>query len=100
MNRKIAGLVILILMTFTIACATNTGVEEIDDATLEAAVRAKIVDDVPNEATEIGVRTDNGTVTLTGKVTRNEERTKIADSARATKGVKRVINNITVGAEN
>jgi osmotically-inducible protein OsmY len=101
MNRKHLSLVavVLLMVPFLGACATSTGINEIDDATLEAAVRAAISDDVPNEATEIGVSVDKGVVTLSGRVTRSEERTKIYNEARGVNGVRSVINNITVGPE-
>ena len=95
-NTKMLALLAILVLPFVAACATSTGVGEIDDATLEASVRARIAEDVPNEAAEIGVSIDKGVVTLSGTVTREEERTKIGRAVNDVNGVRSVINNITV----
>ena len=41
--------------------------------------------------------TEAGVVTLTGTTDDNDKRTRIGEIARNTPGVKRVVNNITVG---
>lgn len=46
------------------------------------------------KAAEINVK--NGSVTLTGSVNNNEEKAKIADIAKQTRGVKSISNNLTI----
>lgn len=98
MNRKfgIAMILVVLALPMLAACATNTGIENVDEATLEAAVRARIAEVVAPEATDLGVKVDGKTVTLSGTVGSSEERSKIFDAVRGVDGVGVVINNMTV----
>ena len=98
MNRKSISitLVALLMLPMLAACATQTGVNEIDDATLEASVRAKIAEVNTGEATELNVDVDKGVVTLGGQVASSELRSKIASEVRELPGVRSVINNMTI----
>lgn len=90
-----ALMLVALVLPFVAACATQSGVEEIDEATLEASVRTAIAG-VSSEATEVGVKVDGGTITLSGTVGSSEERTKIVNAARDVNGVRSVINNMTI----
>jgi osmotically-inducible protein OsmY len=98
MNRKAWGttLLVLLLLPVLAACATQSGVRELDEATLEASVRAAIAEEIPNEATSIGVSVDRGRVTLTGSVESAEARTRIGNAVRGVNGVRSVVNNLTI----
>lgn len=98
MNRKfgIAMILVVLALPMLAACATHTGVENVDEASLEAAVRARIAEVVTPETTDLGVQIDGRTVTLSGNVGSSEERSKIADAVKGVDGVNAVINNMTV----
>ena len=77
------------------------GVNEAQRATANAALTAKIkskmaLDDVV-DAAAIDVDTTNGVVTLTGRVSSAEERTRAVTLARQTEGVRNVVDNLSVG---
>jgi osmotically-inducible protein OsmY len=98
MNRKFGFVMLMVVLALPMlaACATHTGVENVDEATLESAVRAKIATVVISETTDIGVKIEAGTVTLSGTVDTADERTKIVDAVSGVDGVKRLINNLLV----
>ena len=99
MNRKLVSYAFLALMVIVpMACRSLNQVtpEALDDAAIEAEVRAKIAEDVPSKtfAVEVGVK--DGVVTLSGHAANSEERRKIAQAANDVRGVRSVINNIHV----
>jgi osmotically-inducible protein OsmY len=98
MNRKYMGitLIVMLMIPLLAACATSTGVGEIDDATLEASVRGKIAEVKMGEAVDIGVEIDKGVVTLSGQVESAEIRSDIVSKVRGTDGVRSVINKLTI----
>ncbi|HXT22860.1 MAG TPA: BON domain-containing protein, partial [Thermoanaerobaculia bacterium] len=62
-------------------------------------IRSQIATHYPGETFDISIEvTEDGTVTLGGKVNDNDKRTRIGTIARETPGVRRVVNNITVGS--
>ncbi|HEX2223500.1 MAG TPA: BON domain-containing protein [Thermoanaerobaculia bacterium] len=96
---RIAALCLLVTFTLALgACSsTQTAGEQIDDAGITAAVKAKLAADGDINPFNIDVDTVDGVVTLTGKVAQAEARSKAESLARDTDGVKRVNNLITVG---
>lgn len=82
----------------TAACSSNVSVEEqIDDAAITASVKSKLAADPEVSAHNIDVDTNEGVVTLSGRVDDGAERSEAEQLARGTDGVKRVINNLKVG---
>jgi osmotically-inducible protein OsmY len=67
---------------------------ELDDAAIEADVRAKIAERVPEKTFAVEVAVDGGVVTLSGHAATSGQRTEIAKAAQSVNGVTRVINNI------
>lgn len=67
-----------------------------DDATLTAKVKLALLKDPVTKARKIDVDTVNGVVTLTGVVKSEEQRRRVLEIVRTTKGVKRVVDNLTV----
>lgn len=59
------------------------------DGDIQTAVKAK-------EASEVNVAVTKGEVTLTGEVATEADKAKAEDIAKAEKGVKSVVNNLTV----
>jgi hyperosmotically inducible periplasmic protein len=74
---------------------------EAADRELTAAVRRAIVkdDSLSLNAHNVKIITRNGTVTLRGPVESTAERTKIAQLAEKTAGVKRVDNQLEINAD-
>ncbi len=82
------------------ACSTTqTAGTQVDDAVITAAVKAKLAADGDINPFNIDVDTNEGVVTLQGRVEKAEARSKAEDLARETDGVRRVINLVKVGDE-
>jgi osmotically-inducible protein OsmY len=80
------------------ACSsTQTAGTKVDDAAITASVKAKLATDGDINPFNIDVDTNEGVVTLQGRVEKEEARTKAEQLARETDGVRRVINLVKVG---
>jgi hyperosmotically inducible protein len=80
------------------ACkSTTTPGTQVDDAAITAAVKSKLAADGDINPFNIDVDTNEGVVTLQGRVEKEEARTKAEQLARETDGVRRVINLVKVG---
>ena len=90
----------------TVAAATKTKEKTKDvvkttgrvlsDAEITTVVKTKLLADKTVGGLKIDVDTDHGVVTLTGPVKSTEERTEALKLARQTKGVKKVVNKLTL----
>jgi hyperosmotically inducible periplasmic protein len=84
----------------TSGCAVIRGQESagayVDDATITTAVKAKFVEDKTVDAGAIKVETLNGAVSLSGFAKSNAEKAQAEYLARNTKGVRQVLNKLTV----
>lgn len=78
--------------------ADRTAGEVIDDATITASVKAKLLEDDRTEGFDINVDTLNGRVTLRGGADTPADRLIAVDIARTTAGVLSVDNQIIVAA--
>jgi hyperosmotically inducible periplasmic protein len=88
----------LVLALVMGACSsTQTAGTQVDDAAITAAVKAKLAADGDINPFNIDVDTNEGVVTLQGRVEKDEARTKAELLARETDGVRRVINLVKVG---
>jgi hyperosmotically inducible periplasmic protein len=103
MNKASAHRILLLILavvavTSLVACSsTTTAGTQIDDAAITTAVKAKLATDGNINPFNIDVDTNEGVVTLQGRVDKAEARTEAERLARTTDGVKRVINLIKVG---
>jgi hyperosmotically inducible periplasmic protein len=91
--------VMLVLVAAASACTKTTGKsagQNIDDASITASVKSKLVADKASNLTRVDVDTNNGTVYLNGTVETPENRTKAEQLAWQAKGVKAVVNNLQV----
>lgn len=70
--------------------------ERIDDATITADVKARLLEDPQVKGLSIDVDTRDGVVYLTGKVASSTERDRAVSLARDTKHVKEVQSNLVV----
>ncbi|HWP13073.1 MAG TPA: BON domain-containing protein [Ramlibacter sp.] len=68
----------------------------VDDAGITTAVKAKFVEDKTVDAGAIKVETLNGAVSLSGFAKSNAEKAQAEYLARNTKGVRQVLNKLTV----
>jgi len=68
-----------------------------DDATITAKIHAKLATDGDLSPFNIAVTTNEGVVTLKGRVTKEDAREKAERYARETDGVQRVIDLVKVG---
>lgn len=71
--------------------------EAIDDAWITTKIKADFVNEDALKGSEIDVDTDNHVVTLKGTVASLAGKTRAQEIARTTKGVNRVVNELTVG---
>lgn len=70
--------------------------QNIDDKTILAAVKTKLVADKPANLTKVNVDVSNGTVYLTGNVDSAEMKTRAERLAQEVNGVRSVVNNLQV----
>lgn len=100
MRRMMKTLVVaLAVLTALTGCQSLTGKtagENIDDATITASVKSKLVADKPANLTRVDVDTNNRTVYLNGTVETAEQKAKAEQLAWQAKGVKNVVNNLQV----
>jgi hyperosmotically inducible protein len=66
------------------------------DAAVTTAVKTRLMGDDVARATAIDVHTNDGVVTIAGKVPSAADKTRIGQLVEKTTGVKRVVNNLTV----
>jgi hyperosmotically inducible periplasmic protein len=68
----------------------------VDDTSITTAIKAKFVEDKTVSAAAINVHTQNGTVQLSGFAKSQAEKSRAADIARSTKGVRDVRDDVIV----
>ncbi|OLC39722.1 MAG: hypothetical protein AUH81_00930 [Candidatus Rokubacteria bacterium 13_1_40CM_4_69_5] len=91
--------VVLAVVSILSGCRAATGKsagQTIDDASITASVKSKLVADKASNLTRVDVDTNNGTVYLNGTVETAEQKTRAEQLARQAKGVKSVVNNLQV----
>jgi osmotically-inducible protein OsmY len=89
---------VLFLLVLGAACGSMNRVTPagMDDKAIEADVRSKIGEAVPNKMFAVEVNVNSGVVTLSGHAKNEDDRRAIGDAANSVHGVKSVINNITI----
>lgn len=102
-HRAWLGTAILGALILSLACASNrTNREELTDRGITSKVTAKLTADPEINPFKIDVDTLDGVVTLRGKVKHERVRAEAEKLARATSGVRGVVNRIelvTAGGE-
>jgi osmotically-inducible protein OsmY len=88
---------VMVLLALGACSSTRSTGTQVDDAKITAEVKAKLAADGDINPFNIDVDTNEGVVTLQGRVEKEEARTKAEQLARETSGVKRVINLVKVG---
>ena len=95
---SISSIVLAALLVVS-GCTSMTGQtagQYVDDSTITASVKAKLVGDKTVNLTRIEVDTTNQVVTLNGIVESADQRAKAEQLARQVGGVKGVKNNLQV----
>jgi osmotically-inducible protein OsmY len=92
------GIALLIAMVLSIgACSTTQSPgKQVDDASIHAAVKAKLTADRFSNIVNIDINVTNGIVTLAGEVPNAETKINAEKEARMVSGVVKVINNLQV----
>jgi osmotically-inducible protein OsmY len=94
-------LTVLAVMMLLAACQSTTGKtlgENIDDAGITTAVKAKLAAEKVSTLTRIDVDTNQGVVALNGTVRTVEDKERAEQIARQVKGVRDVVNNLRIQA--
>jgi osmotically-inducible protein OsmY len=94
-RNAIRFLLVATVLVGSVACAnwsryTPAGV---DDDVMEAEIRKNMVDD---GITGLSIKINEGVVTLEGNVSSRDDERKAIDAARKVKGVRRVVDRISV----
>ena len=95
---KISSIVLATLLVVS-GCTSMTGQtagQYVDDSTITASVKAKLVGDKAANLTRIEVDTTNQVVTLNGIVESADQKAKAEQLTREVGGVKSVKNNLQV----
>ena len=99
-NIFISYLVLIMLVATFVACAStpkqeSTG-EFVDDSVITTKVKALLAEDDFLKSFKIGVKTQKGTVRLSGSVASQDAVDKAVEITRSVKGVKSVKNKLIV----
>jgi hyperosmotically inducible periplasmic protein len=96
---RVAVLVVLFALAGCQAMTGRTAGRNIDDLTITASVKARLVADKLSNFTRIDVDTVNGVVSLTGLVETDLEKRRAEDIASLVDGVERIVNDLQVQKE-
>ena len=98
MNRKLSVLAVFLLL-FGMACGSMNRVlpSNMDAKAMEADVRGKIAEVVPEKTFAVEVTVDDhAVVTLSGHAASQSDINKMVDAAKSVSGVRQVINKLHV----
>lgn len=97
-TMKLAGLALaaLLIVSGCTAMTGQTAGENVDDATITASVKSKLVADKAANLTRIDVDTTNKVVSLNGVVETPEQKARAQKLASEVSGVRDVKNNLQV----
>jgi osmotically-inducible protein OsmY len=74
----------------------KTAGQNVDDTTITASVKSKLVADKASNLTRVDVDTNRGTVYLNGSVDTAEQKARAEQLAWQASGVKAVVNNLQI----
>ncbi len=93
------ALAIVLALVSLVGCGAMGGkstADVVDDATITAAVKTKLVADKVSNLTRVDVDTNNATVYLKGNVESSEQKARAEQLAWQAKGVRGVVNQLQV----
>jgi hypothetical protein len=96
-HRFLSAVLALLLVA---GASLAAGKALVNDNEIYDNVRIRLAGDADVKGGSLGVEVKEGVVTLTGTVDTDHQRSKAAKLARKVKGVKKVINNLTVKEKN
>ena len=103
LQRLLKILVCCVMVAAFAGCASETGTtkkestgEYVDDSVITTKVKSALAGDPTVKATQVNVKTYQGTVQLSGFVDSQESVKKAGEIARRVEGVKQVKNDIHV----
>ena len=99
MNRTLKSVAVCLVILGVLAGCSSTGRtvgDNIDDATILASVKTKLVADKPANLTRVNVDVTSGTVYLNGNVDSAEQKVRAERLAHDVRGVRQVVNNLQV----
>jgi hyperosmotically inducible periplasmic protein len=96
---RVAVLLVLFALAGCQAMTGRTAGRNIDDLTITASVKARLVADKLSNFTRIDVDTVNAVVSLTGLVESDFEKRRAEDIASLVNGVEKIINDLQVRKE-
>ncbi len=91
------SLALLLLFTLTAICVAK---DPISDDVISDQVRLKLADDQIVKGGALNVEVKGGVVTLAGQVELPKQKERATKVAKKVKGVKQVVNNITLRDKN
>ncbi len=91
--------VLLIALLMGACASTQTVSSQVNDVALVAKVKAKLVADPEINPFRINVDSNEGVIRLSGAVEKRSAKREAARLASRTEGVRRVINDLTIGDE-
>jgi hyperosmotically inducible protein len=96
---RVAVLLVLFALAGCQAMTGRTAGRNIDDLTITASVKARLVADKLSNFTRIDVDTVNAVVSLNGLVESEHEKRRAEDIASLVEGVEKIINDLQVQKE-
>ena len=97
--KSVAAFLVILGVLAAGCSSTSTGRtvgQDVDDKTILASVKTKLVADKPANLVKVNVDVTNGTVYLTGNVDSAEQKVRAERLAHDVKGVRSVVNNLQV----
>lgn len=92
-----AAMAVLVALMAIGACSTTQSPgKQVDDASIHAAVKAKLTADRFSNIVNVDINVTNGVVTLAGEVPNAKVKSEAESEARSVDGVVKVVNNLQV----
>ena len=97
--KRLLSVAVKLAMLSAIVLAADKQQMPITDDTLTDQVRVHLANDQDVGGLNIGVNVDKGTVTLSGKVRNDKQRSKAEKIAKKVKGVTGVVNKLVISPD-
>jgi osmotically-inducible protein OsmY len=92
-----AAAAVLVTVLGVAACSTTQSPgKQVDDASIHAAVKAKLTADRFSNIVNVDINVTNGVVTLAGEVPNAKVKSEAEAEARSVDGVVKVVNNLQI----
>jgi len=101
--KPVLGAIAMALLLSTTGCTAMTGEtagQYVDDSTITASVKAKLVGDKAANLTRVDVDTTKQVVSLNGIVESSEQKARAEQLATQVSGVRKVNNNLQIQKKN